>query len=317
MTMMMKGAVLALGFGLGLATAAPAQMVGLATTTGGATEQLAMHLAKVLSEQTDLTIRPQVMANTSQYIPLVNSGRIEFGIANFPQVDHAMKGIGMSEGSANPDLRIVATMIPFNAGLVVPEATGIKTLADLKGRKVPRFPKNSLGEFFVTASMETAGVSYDDVRGVPTSNFAQQFNNVKEGITEVTIGSVGAQSIMDVEATAGKVRYLTFKPGDEKILAKYLPGTSLKQWGDRPAAAGITPETMVLYYDYTLFAHKDVPDAVIVKVLDALYENADAVRQGGALWAEYDPKALSRVDVLPYHQAAEAYFREKGIWPTK
>lgn len=311
--MYMKGAA----FALVLAAApASAQMVGLATTTGGATEQLAMHLAKVLSQETDLVIRPQVMANTSQYIPLVNQGRIEFGIANFPQVSHAMDGIGMSEGSANPDLRMVATMLPFNAGLVVPVDSGIETLADLAGRKVPQFPPNSLGEFFFTASMETAGVSYDNVQGVPTSNFGQQFNNVKEGMTEVTIGSVGAQSIMDVEASVGDVRYLTFKEGDEEILSKYLPGTSLKTWGDRPDAAGISPETMVLFYDYTLFAHKDVPDEMVTQVLEALYSNPEAMKTGGAMWNEYDPAQLARVTVLPFHPAAESFFKDKGIWPA-
>lgn len=311
--MYMKGAAFALTL---VAAPASAQMVGLATTTGGATEQLAMHLAKVLSEETDLVVRPQVMANTSQYIPLVNQGRIEFGIANFPQVSHAMDGIGMSEGSANPDLRMVATMLPFNAGLVVPVDSGIETLADLAGSNVPQFPRNSLGEFFFTAAMETAGVGYDDVRGVPTSNFAQQFNNVKEGMTDVTIGSVGAQSIMDVEATVGEVRYLTFKEGDEEVLSKYLPGTSLKVWGDRPAASGVTPDTMVLFYDYTLFAHKDVPDAVVTEVLEALYSNPETVKSGGAMWAEYDPAQLARVTVLPFHPAAEAFFKDMGIWPA-
>ncbi len=122
-------------------------MVGLATTTGGAIEQIAMHLAKVLSETSGLTIRPQLMANTSQYIPQINAGRIEPGISNFPQHFHAVQGIGMPQGSANPDLRMVATMIPFNAGLVVPVSTGIASLEDLKGRTLPRFPENSLGEF--------------------------------------------------------------------------------------------------------------------------------------------------------------------------
>ncbi|MGB6119132.1 MAG: TAXI family TRAP transporter solute-binding subunit, partial [Mesorhizobium sp.] len=221
-----------------------------------------------------------------------------------------------SEGSANPDLRMVATMIPFNAGLVVPVSTGVNSLSELKGRTLPRFPPNSLGEFFISASLATVGLSYDDVKGLPTSNFGQQFNNVKERLTELTIGSVGAQSIMDVEASVGEVRYLSFKEGDDAILSKYLPGTSIKAWGDRAPAAGVTPDTMVLYYDYTLFTHKDTPDEVITAVIDALYSNPDAVRTGGALWDEFDPKALARVTELPFHPAAEAYYREKGIWPT-
>ncbi|MEE2860064.1 MAG: TAXI family TRAP transporter solute-binding subunit [Paracoccus sp. (in: a-proteobacteria)] len=296
------------------AVPASAQMVGLATTTGGATEQIGLHLATILSDHSGLTIRPQVMANTSQYVPMVNAGRIEFGIANYPQIAHAIEGIGMSEGDANPDLRMVATILPFNAGLVVPVDTGIEQLSDLAGHAVPRFPANSLGEFFFTAAMETAGVSYDDVRPVPTANFGEQFNNIKAGLTDVTIGSVGAQSIMDVEASRGEVRYLSFSEGDDEILSRYLPGTSLTTWGDRPAAAGVTPETVVLFYDYTLFAHKDVPDEVVTAALEALYSQPEAARSGGALWSEYDETQLARVTTLPYHPAAEAFFRDRGIW---
>lgn len=300
---------------LGIAAApASAQMVGLATTTGGATEQIGLHLATVLSDHSGLVIRPQVMANTSQYVPMVNAGRIEFGIANYPQIAHAIEGIGMSEGSANPDLRMIATILPFNAGLVVPVDSGIEDLEGLAGHSVPRFPKNSLGEFFFTAAMETAGLTYDDVRPVPTANFGEQFNNIKSGLTDVTIGSVGAQSIMDVEASRGAVRYLSFSEGDEAVLSQYLPGTGLTTWGDRGEAAGVSPDTVVLFYDYTLFANKDVPDEVVTAVLEALYNNPDAARSGGALWSEYDESQLARVTTLPYHPAAEAFFREHGIW---
>lgn len=305
--------IAALAVGMAAAPAS-AQMVGLATTTGGATEQIGLHLATILSDHSGLVIRPQVMANTSQYVPMVNAGRIEFGIANYPQIAHAIEGIGMSEGSANPDLRMIATILPFNAGLVVPVDSGIEDLEGLAGHSVPRFPENSLGEFFFTAAMETAGLTYDDVRPVPTANFGEQFNNIKSGLTDVTIGSVGAQSIMDVEASRGAVRYLSFSEGDEAVLSQYLPGTGLTTWGDRGEAAGVSPDTVVLFYDYTLFANKDVPDEVVTAVLGALYTNPDAARTGGALWSEYDESQLARVTTLPYHPAAEAFFRERGIW---
>src|SRR5688572_27780144 len=110
-----------------------AQTIGLATTQGGATEQIATAIAKTLSQSTDLQVRPQMLANTSQYLPLVNDGRVEFGIANFPQTFYAIKGTGMSEGQSSPNLKLVASLIPFNAGMMVPSSLGIKTLDELKG----------------------------------------------------------------------------------------------------------------------------------------------------------------------------------------
>jgi TRAP transporter TAXI family solute receptor len=304
----------AAGLILACVGSAQAQTIGLATTQGGATEQLATTLAKTIDQGTDLKVRPQVMANTSQYLPLVNSGRVEFGIANYPQTSNAIKGVGMSEGQPHPNLVMVASMIPFNTGLLVAESSGIKSIADLKGRKVPRFPKNSLGDIFVSGALATAGLTYDDVVSVPTANFPAQFQNIKEGATDVTIGSVGAQSTLDIEATLGKLRYLNFKEGDEKTLDKYLPGTLLKSWKGRQPAPGADDSTVVMYYDYTLFAHKDVPADVVTKVVKALHENKDTFLAAGPMWAEYDPAKLAHVTSLPYHPAAVAFYKSAGIW---
>jgi len=79
---MLRSVTLAAGLILASIGGVQAQTIGLATTQGGATEQLATNLAKAIAQGTDLKVRPQVLANTSQYLPLVNSGRVEFGIAN-------------------------------------------------------------------------------------------------------------------------------------------------------------------------------------------------------------------------------------------
>ena len=85
-----------------------AQTVGLGTTKGGATAQIANAIASVVSDAGVIQMRPAVSANTSQYIPLVNAGRLEFGIANYPQTFYAVQGTGMSS-EPNQDLRVVAT----------------------------------------------------------------------------------------------------------------------------------------------------------------------------------------------------------------
>ncbi|HHX91433.1 MAG TPA: hypothetical protein GX700_17030, partial [Paracoccus sp.] len=95
---------------LGFSLPAMSQTIALATTQGGATEQIANAISMVVTEHTPLQVRPQMSANTAQYIPMVNAGRVEFGIANFPQTYYAVNGTGMSEGHPSPDLRMVATL---------------------------------------------------------------------------------------------------------------------------------------------------------------------------------------------------------------
>jgi TRAP transporter TAXI family solute receptor len=298
---------------IGVTSAAMAQTVGLATTQGGATEQIATAIAKTVSQSTDLQVRPQMLANTSQYIPLVNDGRVEFGIANFPQTFYAIKGEGMSAGQPAPNLKMVASLIPFNAGMMVPSALGIKDIAGLKGKRVPRFPRNSLGDYIIKASLATAGLTYDDVESVPTANFPAQFQAFKDGTTDLTIATAGAQYTYEFDTTLGGVTFLNFKEGDDKILADALPGTFLKPVGDYDVP-GVDKDTVIFAYDYTLFANASVPNEVVAKVAKALFEGEAALKETGPIWKEFVPASIGKAGVLDYHPGAVEFYKSVGIW---
>ena len=254
-----------------------------------------------------------MLANTSQYIPLVDSGRVQFGIANYPQTFYAIQGKGMSEGQPAPNLRLVATLIPFNAGMMVPSSLGIKTLDGLKGKRVPRFPPDSLGDYIIRASLATAGLTYDDVTSVPTANFPAEFDSFKNGDIDLTIATAGAQYTYEFDTTLGGVTFLNYKPGDEKILAKELPGTTLKPVGDYKVP-GVSPDTVIFAYDYTLFANKDVPNETVAKVAKALYEGGASLKGTGPIWKEYDPKKIAKSGELEFHPGAIEFYKSVGIW---
>ena len=311
---MLRTLALAAAFAAAAVTGAQAQTVGLGTTKGGATAQISTALASVISGGSDLMVRPQALANTSQYLPLVDSGRLDFGIANYPQTSYAINGTGMSEGQPNPNIQMVATLVPFNAGLLVPSSLGITDIAGLAGKRVPRFPAGSLGDTVISAVPATAGLTYDDVESVPTANFPAMFQGVKDGTTDVTIAAIGSKPTFDIEAALGGVTFLNLKEGDGEVLDAALPGTKLRYWKGRKAAPGANDDTVVFYYPYTLFANKDVSDEVVTKVLTALYEGEAALKANGPLWAEFTPEGMAEVGSLPYHPAAIAYYESKGIW---
>jgi uncharacterized protein len=310
---MLKSLAFAAAIAVTTVSGAMAQTIGLATTQGGATEQIATAIAKTVSQATDLQVRPQMLANTSQYIPLVNDGRVEFGIANYPQTFYALKGEGMSAGQPAPNLKLVATLIPFNAGMMVPSSLGIKTLDGLKGKRVPRFPANSLGDYIIRASLATAGLTYDDVTSVPTANFPAQFQAFKDGATDLTIATAGAQYTFDFETTLKGVTFLNYKEGDEKVLAAELPGTFLKPVGSYKVP-GVSEDTVIFAYDYTLFANTDVPNDVVAKVAKALFEGEAALKETGPIWNEYDPAKIGKAGVLEYHPGAIEFYKSVGIW---
>ena len=289
-------------------------VIGLATTAGGSTEQIATGLAKVIAQNSDLQVRPQVQANTSQYLPLVNSGKIEFGIANAPQTSYAISGTGMSEGQKNENLKMVAVLFPFNTGLMVAAALPAKSFAEMKGRKWPRFPANSLGDFIMRTGLASGKLTYSDVTSVPMANFPRHWEALKQGQTDIAIATVGSQITLDLNASLNGVRYIPYLKADQDAVDQLLPGTTLRTVTSTPQTPGNAPGTLVMSFDYTLFAAKSIPDAVVEKVVKALHAGVVELKKSGPLWEEMDQKLLSRTIGIEYHPGAIKAYKALGIW---
>ena len=301
---------------LSLGVGAAAQTISLGTTQGGATEQIANAIAMVVTDNTPLQVRPQIMANTAQYIPLVNEGRIELGIANYPQTYHAVFGIGMSEGRPNENMRIIGSMFPFSAGLLVSEASGMTGYPDLAGKRLPRFPDNSLGDFIIRAALAAGGLTYADVIEVPTANFPRMHEGLRAGQIDAVIATAGSQPTFEHEAALGGVRFLSFDPDAAGDVGEMLQGTYLRTMPEPfHTQPGMSPDTMLFAYDYMFFAHKDVSDEIIGQVVRAMYGGQEALQATSPLWAEYDPNDLAKATEMPWHDGAIAAYRELGIWP--
>ncbi|WP_170314628.1 TAXI family TRAP transporter solute-binding subunit [Aquibium carbonis] len=305
------GAAVAAALGLAALPAA-AQTIGIGTTQGGATGQIGIAIAQAVSQNSDLRALPQVSANTSQYIPLVDAGRLELGVANYPQTYYAIQGTGMStEAAAN--LRVVATLMPFLAALVTAESSGIETYADIAGRNVPRYPENSLGDFIIRATLAAGGLTYDDVNSVPISNFPQQYEAFKAGQIAVSIASVGAQPTFDLEASVGKIQFIPVPQEAEEQIRTLLPGAYLHDVAASDTLPGLGAATTVIAYDYMLFAGASVPDDVIGKVVRAMYEGAEGLKASSPVWADFDRDQMGKAAEIPYHPGAAAYYQEIGI----
>ncbi len=289
-----------------------AQTVGIGTTKGGATAQISNAIANVVSANSSVQVRPQAMANTQQYIPLVNSGKIELGLANVPQTRYSVGGTGMSEGKPNPDLRMIVTLFPFRAGVLAATDSGIATAADLKGKKLPRFKERALGDYIYRSYLDAAGLTYDDVVSVPASNFPTMWKMLKEGQIDSAIVAVGSKPAFDFDASLGGVSFVDLGKDTEETTAANLPGSVVIEVNGKTPGEGDGKHA--IGFDYALFAHKDVADDIVTEVVKAMYDNPDALRDSSPLWKNFDAATMGKDVGVEFHPAAVAFYTEKGIW---
>lgn len=293
--------------------------VGIGTTKGGATAQVAASISKTVSAHADgLEMRTQVMGGTQKYIPVVNAGELEFGISNIMQYTMAVSGTGMSEGKKFENLRLVATMMVFRTGAIVPISSGITEISQVKGKRVASgFKGAPLFDYLIAAGLANGGLSFDDVKKVPAIGLRQSWNALKQGKVDMVWGAVGSGAIKDMNSNIdGGVRFLSLDTSAQAAerTQKFAPHTHFLTVKPAKPFVGILSPTNIIAFDYMLWAHKDVSNDVVATVAKAMYENEKELHDSSPLWRSHKSSEMGKDQGFDYHPGAEAFYKEVGIW---
>jgi TRAP transporter TAXI family solute receptor len=298
------------------AAPALAQVAALGSTQRGGTSQIGRALAAAVSENSGIQMRPQELANTADYMPLVDAGELEFGISNVVQLFYAVNGTGMSEGRPLPNLQMVATLMPFRNSYVVRRDSDVQGVEDLAGLRAPVFPDGALGDYVTRGYLATEGMTVEDVQGVQVPNFPRMWDSFAEGSTDVTIVVVGAANSREFDASFG-IRYIGYDDSEEALagLQEWLPQSYFEVVDESAGIPGIDGPTNVVAYDYTLFASADAPEEMVYVAVKALHDATPGLLEtGGPVWSGFSQEVMSKDVGVEYHPGAIRFYEEAGLW---
>lgn len=297
---------------------AQAQTVGIGVTRGGGLNQVGVGVASIVSKHAEgVQMRPQPMTGTDQYTTLVNAGEIDFGLANAFQSYFAYTGTVLSEGKKHENLRLVATLVPLEAGYFVRNDSDIQSYADLKGKKVGYgFTGAPVIQHFATSFLGHVGLTWKDVQPVPVATLGQQWDLLRQGTIDVATAPAGSPPVRELDTTVpGGVRFLSLDASPEAVarLQKSMPFTYLSKHTPEGKLPGVREPVNVLGFDMLLYAHKDVPEKTVYRVIKAINENYEELAATSPMWRRYDKKNIARGQAMPFHPGADRYFREAGL----
>jgi hypothetical protein len=211
---------------------------------------------------------------------------------------------------------MVAVLFPFRIGLYVSEKSGIETLADLKGKKLPGFRKGALGHYIINASFANAGLKYDNADYVPVPNFPRMWDGFKRGSIDAAIAAVGSKPTFEMQASVGPVRVLGIDtdPKAMAALREWLPQAYAYPMKADAKLPGLDADKQILAFDYMLFANEDVKDEVVHEMVRTLYENEADLKAAAPLWRLFKASGMGKDVELAFHPAAVKFYKEKGIW---
>lgn len=312
-----------------LAGAARAQQlprsVGLGSNPPGSLfYALAGGLAKVISEATPIQAQVQPYSGTSTFVPLFDTGELDFGVVNAVDMGMVYQGQKLQVGGRNPfphvpNSRLIMRGSPLRSSLIVRKDSPIKTVNDVKGKRVTgEYPAQLAVWYNVFGSLSNGGLTWEDVKVVPVPAVNEGVDALIQGRADVTTHAMGSAKVKEADASVG-IRYIPLDcspQGDERI-RKAVPGyyLSIVKAG---STTGALEDICAYTYDIYFVGHKALPDAVVQAALKAIWDNIaklPPLHPGFAEWTR--ERAVIPEVTLPYHPAAVQFYKEKGVWPAK
>ncbi len=323
MTVNIKSLAIALGTIVGLCVPATAQTYTIgANPQGSVFYSAAAAIAKVVVEKTGLQYRVAPYSGSSTYIPLVDNGQLAFGMSNSAEYVFAYSGTELFKGHPNKELRSVMFTFPITNGFGVRADSPMKTVADLKGKKVPSvYSSGRIFAYLQNASLAAGGLSENDVVGVPVPNFVVGVQAFIEGRTDAGYipinAAIGKQAMAKIP---GGWRYLSIgdAPDANAKASAYLPTSrTVKLTPNKNLTGVVANPTVLLGIDIVLFTSAKVPDDVVYKVVMTIFKSKPELTKALAAFARFDPDRMARSSPVPYHPGAIKAYKELGIWPKK
>ncbi len=302
--------------GSGAGSASKKQFVTVGTApAGGAFAPVGNAIASVVeANKGDLnwTIAPQGTKGTQENIRKLEAGEIEFGMANAAISYFATRGEG---AWGKPyEVRAVTTIAP-NVGIFVTTAgSGIKTIADLKGKRVVLGPAGAGFDYFLKPLLEVHGLSYDDLK-VLNGNYFTAGDMLADGKADAAFMG-GAIPIPAVTQLCSSQDVVFIKIADDaaeklKKFPFYFPiPVKADAYSDlNEDITGINVGNM------QLLTHANVSDDVVYNFTKLMYRNRAQIAEKHPAGNAINEKNAIRDTGTPFHPGAIKFYQEEGIWP--
>lgn len=299
--------------------AASAQTVGFATLPPGSIlHAQASVIAKVVQDRSKLQVRVIGYGGDTGVLEAVNSKKDDFWILDLGESADALHGRGTWKGNAKKNLRTAITMYGFQMAFWVRKDSGINSLTDLKGKRVPSEWVQQTGVIPHTiAVLAAGGLTYDDVVKVPEVNVVRAADDFKAGKLDLLFFAVGAPKVQEVAASVGGLRLLPMNPlpDSEARMKKVRSEYYFSTVNPAPHIAGVDKPSPVQTIDVVIGVGAHVPDAVVYQFVKAMRENKKDLVAGHPNFRQFDETNAGKVQpTLPHHPGAIKYFKEVGIW---
>ena len=267
-------------------------------------------ISSLLKEKTGANLMIQSSGASKANILDIDDGIVDMAIVQNDVMDYAYNGTSLfSDVGAIGSFSTLGAAYAEVCQIVAKADSGIKTVADLKGKKVSVGDSGSGVEFNAQQILGAYDITFEDIDKQNLS-FQASADALKDGKIDAFFCTAGAPTvaITDLATTTG----IVLVEIDAEHLAKLQADYGFYAAYTVPAGTytGIDADATTVAVKATFIVSNDLEEETVYQLTKAIYENKDEYshEKASEMSLEYAVSSIS----VPFHPGAERYFKEVG-----
>jgi TRAP transporter TAXI family solute receptor len=201
--------------------------------------------------------------------------------------------------------------------IVTAKDANIKTMADLKGKRVawvvgaPALNQN------ITALMASAGLTWNDVKRVEFGGFGAAMDGIVANQVDAAFASTISGQAYKIAASPRGVQYpiVPHKDNDAWARLNKVAPFYVRQWGAEGADLSATNKVEGATYPYpVLMSMANADSELVYNMTKAMVELFPEYKDGAPGNLGWDIKRQMFAWAIPTHEGAIKYFKEIKLW---
>lgn len=277
--------------------------------TAGVYYPLGGAIAEILNKNVEgANAKVQSTGASVANVNMLAKGEVQIAFIQNDIAYYAANGTEMFKDNKVENMRAVATIYPEIVQLVTLEKSGIKNVADLKGKRVAVGAAGSSVTANAQHVLEAAGLSFEDIDEQYLS-FAEAANGLKDGNIDAAFVTAGVPTaaIQDIIAQHKVVVIPVTSEMADKMIEKYpfytkvvIPADAYKQAQD---VETVGVKAMLVVTD-------QMDEQTAYEITKAIFDNVEDLKTAHAV-GQYISKESAKDGLsIPLHPGAEKFFNE-------
>ena len=265
-------------------------------------------LADIYTNEYDVNSRTQTTGSSVENLNLIDQGKVEVAFVMSDALSQAING-EVSFKEKIESVSTIATLYPNVVQIITKADSGIKTIEDLKGKRVAVGDQNSGVEVNARTLLNGHGITYDDIK-VDYLGYAAAADGLSAGTIDAAFLTSGLPnaSVMELSETLD-ITLVSINPEKVAEIAKEHP--YFISYEIKPDVYSNKESIFTAAVPNALVVRKDLSEDDVYKLTKTFYESLEKLGNSHQAATDISLEKGSEGIIGELHPGAKKYYDEQ------